>query len=178
MIGKVERTVTETGTTLDQNIELSQKGEFVIVSSLTSKLFAIPCNIPNPETLNLYPVEADAAEALRASDGSVPWYTDFVLHWATGASLTYGSIASNVNLAEVGHRLRMDTASYSLFVATASAYATGAASNTRLASKSFWRKVDGYASNQRKYLLVNIANIASESYQATKLRFKYEVKGY
>jgi len=178
MIGKVERTVTETGTTIDQKVELSQKGTIQVVSSLTSKLLAIPCNIPNPETLSLFPMTANAAIALNASTTEAIPYTDFVLHSGTGASLTFASIASGVLQADVGYRLRMDTASYSLFVAAASQAATTCASNSRLASNSLWHKVYGYASNAQKYLLVNIANSASDVYQAKKIKFKYEIRGY
>jgi len=180
MIGKVERTVTETGTSLDQNIELTQRGTIQIVptTAVGNKLMAIPCSIPFPQALNIYPMTSDAAIALSGSTAEAHNYQDFVLHWATGASNSFGSVASNVFASDVGYRLRMDTASYSLFVATASAYATGAASNTRLASKSFWRKVDGFANNQRKYLLVNIANGVSDTFKTRKLKFKYEIKGY
>ncbi len=180
MIRKVERTVTETGTTIDQDVELSQKGKFIVVptTSGANVLLAIPCNIPNPETLNLYPLTANSARALGASDGEAPAYTDFVLHWATGATQTYASVASNSNIDEINHRLRMDTASYSLFVATASQTSGNVGSNALLASNSLWRKVDGYANNPRKYLLVNIANIASTIYQTKKMWFKYEIRGY
>ncbi len=179
MIENVARTVTETGTTIDQQVELSQKGIIQIVPSVTGRHFVLPCNIPNPKVFTICPMTENAAIALGASSTEpVPW-SDLILHYATGANVSaFASIASTVLEAEVGYRYRMDTASFALYVAAASQGATTAASNARLASNSLWKKVHTFGANQKKYLKVFVNQTASDVFQAKKIKFSYEIKGY
>lgn len=176
MIEKVARTVTETGTTIDQDVELSQKGQIQTVV-LSGKQFTIPTTISNPKMLTLMAMNSDAAGALGASGGITAVYCDLTLHYATGASLAFASIASDVDAADVGKRLRLST-DYELFVAKAVTGAASAASDSLLADTDFWTKLDSFGANQKKYLLVNVANSASAFLKVKKCSFAYEVRGY
>lgn len=176
MIRKVERTVTETGTTINQDVELSQKGHIQTVV-LSGKIFAIPTTIPNPTNLSLLALNSDAAIALGASGGIAGVYSDLVLHFATGASLSFASIASDVDDADIGLRIRMTNA-YKLFVAKGTGGTASAASDSLIVEGDFWRELTEFGTNQKKYLLVNIANSASAGLKTVKCNFAYEVRGY
>ena len=180
MIKKVERTVTETGTSINQDIELSQKGIIQFVPSLTARHFVIPCNIPNPKVFTIIPMHSNSAHSLNASSSeALPW-CDLVLHKASDVNASmFASVASEVYASDVGYRLRMDTASYNLYVAAASQAATTAASNARLASNSLWHPVPGFQNNAKKYLKVGpVTQSVSASFSVTKQKFSYEVRGY
>ena len=176
MIGKVERTIGEQHTSINQEIELSQKGQIQTVA-LSGKILSIPTNIPDPRILTLTAMNAYAGAALGASGKGGHWYSDLTLHYATGASLCFASIASSVVAADIGKRIRMNS-SYKLFVANGLGSAASAASNSLIVDGAFWKELGAFGANQQKYILVTLASTASTAFIGNKCNFAYEVKGY
>jgi hypothetical protein len=175
MIEKVNRTYTEKTTSIDQEIELSQKGIMTFVPrAATGNDIGIPCMISDPRLITLTPMTGLTASALLTTGG---YSCDLVLYKASDVYNTFASIASGILLAEVGRRLRMSS-DYKLYVAKASMAATSCASNTRLASGSVFRQLEQFGTNQKRYLKVVIDNAASGALQAQKQTLAYEIRGY
>lgn len=176
MIENRNRTYTEKTTSIDQGIEVTQKGiiSFVPVSG---RVFGIPTTIEDVRFLSLMPMSAITANALGASQ-SEGWYCDLTLHYASGVSAAFASIASAIAEAEVGRRIRISATDLSLYVGQA-ARASDSASNTAvIASTAVWKLDTRFASNAQRYLLVNVPNSASISFITKKQTLAYEVKGY
>lgn len=173
MIENAVRTYTEKTTSIDQDIELSQKGVVTLVPK-AGVVLGIPTTIKDVRSLTFTPMSSITASALSAAAG---WYCDLALYKASDVYNTFASIASGILQAEIGKRLRMSS-DYKLYVALASMAATSCASNSRLASGSVFRQLTQFGTNQQKYLKVVVRNAASGSYKAKKQSFAYEVRGY
>lgn len=176
MIEKRNRTYTEKTTSIEQDIEVTQKGiiSFVPVSG---RVFGIPTTIEDVRFLSLMPMSAVTANALGASQ-SEGWYCDLTLHYASGVSAAFASIASTTLQAEVGRRVRVSATDLSLYVAAASLAVGGASNAVVIASSSAWKLDTRFASNAQRYLLVTTPNSASVSFKTKKQTLAYEVKGY
>ena len=176
MIEKRNRTYTEKTTSIDQEIELTQKGIITFVPA-SGRVFGIPTTIPDPRFLSLMPISSITAEALGASLAQ-GWFCDLSLHYASGVSAAFASIASGVLNSEIGRRLRISKTALDLYVAQAS-MAAGSASNTVvIASTSLWKAEDRFQDNPQKFLLVTIANSASVHFKTKKQSLAYLVTGY
>lgn len=177
-IYKKHRTLSEKTTSVEDPIELIQRGVITFAPSKGRGLL-IPTQITNPVMLNIIPMSAITAQAWHGGSaaGVVP-YSDLTLHYATNAaSSCFGSLASNVLIAEIGKRIRMVDSK--LYVATAS-MAANSASNTGVTStaSTSWRQLEEFGSNAKKYLVVTIPNAASAYFKVKKQSIAYEVVGY
>lgn len=175
---KKERVYSETGTSIDQGIPVMQKGVISYVP-LSGTTIGIPCQIPNPTMLRLMPMTDLTADTLGASHVMGRWYSDLTLNKASDVYTCFASIASAVSnsLYEVGRRLRMSS-TYKLYVANAAMNATYAASNTLLASKSYWSQLEDYGTNQKLFLKVVTHATASGNFKAKRQMLAYEITGY
>lgn len=173
-IYKKHKVFSEKLTSIEDPIAVVQRG---VISFAPSKghAFLIPTQIANPVKLQITAMNADAAAALGAS-GAL-YYSDLALYHATNAASSgFGSIASIVNEAEVGKRIRLSDGK--LYVALAS-MAAGYASDTVVqASTNYWREMEEFGSNAQKYLVVNMPNAASAHFKAKRQKIAYEVIGY
>ena len=176
MIEKTARTYTEKTTSIDQDIELSQKGIITFVP-VSGRVFGIPTTIQDPRLLHLMPMSAITSNALGASLAQ-GWFCDLTLHYATGVSAAFASIASNTLNSEVGRRVRISATALDLYVAGASLAVGGASNAVVIASSSAWKKDQRFTSNPKKFLLVTVANSASISFKTKKQTLAYEVRGY
>lgn len=179
-IYKKHRGLSEKTTSIEDPIEVKQRG---IISFVPSKgrTFLIPTHIENPVMLKLEPLSLPSQKWMNggsnASTVNHGYFTDLSLHYATNAaSSAFGSIASNVLLAEVDRRLRLKGSK--LYIANAS-MAAGSASNAVVgASDSLWRELPEYASGSKKFLVVTVQNGASAYFKAKKQTIAFEVIGY
>lgn len=179
-IYKKHRALSEKTTSVQDPIEVVQRGVISFVRSANGGRFVIPTNITgNIVALNLTPLSRLTAKALSASSVLNGWYCDYTLHYATDGLKVFGSVASTVTPAEIGYRLRMST-DYKLYVAMASMAATTAASNSRLASNSLFRQLVDFGTNQQRYLIVEAGALAGSAASTIgkKLKLSYEVVGY
>lgn len=176
MIEKTNRTYTEKTTSIDQDIELTQKGIITFVP-VSGRVFGIPTTIKDPRLLSLMPMSAITSNALGASLAQ-GWYCDLSLHYASGVSAAFASIASTTLESEVGRRVRISKTALDLYVAGASLAAGGASNAVVIASSSAWKADQRFADNAKKFLLVTIANSASVSFKTKKQTLAFEVKGY
>ena len=176
MIERVNRTYTEKTTSIDQDIELSQKG-IISFAPGSGRVIGIPTMIKDPRLLILQPMSAITSNALGASLAQ-GWYCDLTLHYASAVSAAFASLASGVLLSEIGRRIRISSASLDLYVANASMASNSASNTVVIASDSLWKKVERYSGNAKRFLVVTIANSASVSFKTKKQTLAYEVRGY
>ena len=177
-VGKKLRTITEKTTSIEDPIELSQKGIIQFVPSKGNKIL-IPCLIPNPMILNLMPMTQLTRKALsggsNASAGG--WSCNLQLYHATNAaSSAFGNIASNVLEADKNDRLRLGPTGI-LYQSKAS-MAANSCSNAALTNATNWKALPEYGVNGKKYLVVDLHNSASALFKAKKQKLAYEVRGY
>ena len=175
-IYKKQRSLSEKTTSIEEPIELVQRGVISFVPSKGTS-FLIPTQIKNPVMVSIMARGATTAQALGASVKCQSWYCDLSLHYATNAASSgFGSIASNVLISEIGTRLRLKGSK--LYVAVAS-MAAGSASNAVVgASNSLWRELPEFASGEKKYLVVNVLGSASTYFKVKKTKISFEVIGY
>lgn len=174
-IDKVVRTISEKTTSVQNDVEVTQKGIITFVP-VSGRVIGIPTTIEDPRFLSLMPMSAITSQALGASLAQ-SWYCDLALYKASDVSKCFGSIASSVLNSEVGQRVRINSASLDLYSALAS-MAAGYASDTRLASTAYWKRDTRFADNAQKFLKVTIANSASVSFKTKKQTLAYVVTGY
>lgn len=175
-IYKKHRVFSEKLTSIEDPIAVVQRGVMTFVPS-KGKSFLIPTFVDNPVNLKIQAMSEVTSQALGASAKAQTWYCDLSLHYATNAASSgFGSIASTVLLSEVGKRIRLVNGK--LYEALAS-MAVGYASNTPVAaSGSLWKQLELFASNSKRYLVVNVPNSASTYFKAKKQAISYEVIGY
>lgn len=179
-IEKTVRTITDKTTTVEDKIELSQKGEVssVYIAGRAAGVLAIPTNIPNPHTVTLVPKNKLTGKVLQR------WYCDYNLYPVTEATLakllalastaTVGSLASDVDDVMVSYNGK-------LYVGTDSGVGSSQLGSPSLVvgSSSLFKQVPWIASGESKLLKLifhSVATVASLS--KADLKFKYEVKGY
>ena len=191
MIEKVARTLSEKTTSVDQEIELSQKGIVAVGFKHQATSLVVPTNIDSPKSLTLTPLNAAAAKALKNG-----WFCDFVLKAATEATLTRllrrsatgGSNASggaDILVYDNG-RLYISNPIYDSRI-TASCGKFIASNSIVRASTSQFRKINWIASvgsGGEEYKLLKIhsgtpvasrgAAVAGDRYA----RYAFEVRGY
>lgn len=181
-IGKVVRTISEKTTSVQDDIEVSQKGIISFVpAAATGLVFGIPTTIQNPVMLHLLPMNADTAGALggNSSGSACPWYCDLTLHHASGVSRAFASLASISYVEDIGRRIRISATDLSLYVAQASMAANYASNTVVIASSSLWKLDERFASNAKKYLMVTISKYASATnFHVKKQVLAFEVRGY
>ena len=83
MIEKVARTLSEKTTSVDQEIELSQKGIVGVGTKHAAHCLVVPTNISDPRLVNITPLNVAAKMLLKSG-----WHCDLVLKAATEATLT------------------------------------------------------------------------------------------
>jgi hypothetical protein len=176
MIENRNRTYTEKTTSVEQDIEVTQKGIITFVP-VSGKVFGIPTTIEDVRFLSLMPMSAVTAESFGGSLAE-SWYCDLSLHYASGVSTAFASIASGTLLSEVGRRVRISATDLSLYLANASLAVGGASNAVVIASSSAWKLDTRFASNAKRYLMVTIGNSASVHFKTKKQTLAYEVKGY
>ena len=171
------RVMTEKTTSIEDPIELSQKGIIQFVPSKGNKIL-IPCLIPNPMILNIMPMTQLTRKALSgASNASAGgWSCDLTLHHATAASSAFGSIASTVLEADKNDRIRLSPTGI-LYQSKAS-MAANSCSNAALTNATNWKPLPQYGTNAKRYLVVDLHNSASLTFKAKKQKLAYEVRGY
>jgi hypothetical protein len=175
-IEKVCRTITEKTTSVEQPIELTQKGIIQFVPK-SGKVLGIPCLIPNPKVLTLIPMTLITAQSLSASGLGGGWYSDLSLHYATAVSNCFLDVASTVLEADKYDRIRMKS-NYTLYQTLASMAATSASYATNFNQASLYKQLPEYGTNAKKYLVVNVANSASALFKVKKQKLAYEIRGY
>lgn len=178
-IGKVVRTISEKTTSVEDPIELTQKGIITFVPT-SKRIIAIPTTIQNPVFVDLMPMSEITSNALGGSKAE-GWYCDLTLYKASDVSTAFGSIASNVLQSEVGRRVRMSGAvdAFHIYIAAASQTSNyGASKHSRLASTAYWKKDERFGSNAQKFLKIVPANSASANFKAKKQTLAYVVTGY
>jgi len=177
-IYKKHRSLSEKTTSIEDPIEVVQRGVITFIPSKATGAFLLPTQITNPLKVTINPMDSLTAQAINSgSVGAAHWWTDLKLYHATNAaSSCFGSIASIASLDEVGKRLRI--ADGKLYVAAASNSAIQAYDAVVEASTAHWRQLEEFGSNAQKYLLVHIPNTASAYFILKKMRLSYEVIGY
>ena len=182
-IYKKHRTLSEKTTSIEDPIEVVQRGVIEFAPAANAVSFLIPTQITNPVKLSITPMNAQATYVLGASNAAGKkngmWYSDLTLHYATNAgSLAFGSCASTASY--VGRRLKMYDAKLYVNIAT---LAAGSCSTTgfvtALASGGRWRQLEEFGSNSQKYLVVTPGNgVVTAMVAGAKTRIAYEVVGY
>lgn len=173
-IEKVIRTISEKTTSVEHPIEVTQKGIIGVGLKFAGLATAIPTNIKNPKLLTITPMDANARRAFNM------FYCDMVLKPAASfASIFDGTTAS---LASGGTEI-LAIFNGKGYVSSKSTIASGTwrASDTLVASNSYYHKIPWIASNESKFLRVQLFHgIASAAViEAWKYaKFAYEVKGY
>ena len=191
MIEKVARTLSEKATSVEQEIELSQKG--IVGIGLKSGVICliVPTNIPNPKILTLTPLNAGTATLLKHG-----WHCDFVLKSATEASMASilrisATNASNASGADGGDYLvKKNGRLYQGKSGLASKAEFGkaiAASGTYVASKSWfvplnWIASIGSGGEQYKLLKIStgikLASGGAVVAANRNIKYAFEVRGY
>lgn len=178
-IYRKHRALSEKTTSIEDPIEVVQRGIISFVPSKACGAFLVPTQITNPVGLRITPMSSMTAQALNCgSVGGTHIWSDLTLYYATAAaSSCFGSLASLVTPAEIGRRLRIYNGH--LYVATASLAATSA-ENTELSTTAsiYWRKLDEFGSNAKKYLKVVVPNTSSAYFIKKKQLLAFEVVGY
>ena len=191
MIEKVARTLSEKATSVEQEIELSQKGIVAVGLKHNTICLVVPTNIPNPKTLHLTALNVRAAVLLRNG-----WFCDLVLKSASEASIALllrpsATGASNASSADGGHFLtvrkgRLQQGKSGLASKAVFGKAI-AASGTYGASKSWFEPLSWIASigsGGEQYKLLKIhTNLALASGGAAvaankDIKYAFEVRGY
>lgn len=169
MIEKAIRTFSEKNTSVETDIEVSQKG-IIAFAPTSSNIIGIPTTIDNPVILHLQPLSSITMAALQS------WYCDLKLYQAASVFTAFASLASASTDEEIGARLRMDASTKSLFVARKS-LTTSEVLDNKLSDTTLWKKDDRFLNNAKKYLKV-VANAGSASLKTKKQFLAYEVRGY
>ena len=182
-IYRKHRSLSEKTTSIEDPIEVVQRGVIEFAPAAAAVSFLIPTQIENPVSLKLQAMNAQAAYLLGASNAAGAkagkWHSDLALYYATNAgSLAFGSCASTASF--VGRRLKMHSGK--LYVNTAT-LAAGSCSTagfvTALASGGRWRQLAEFGSNAKKYLVVTPGNgVVTAMVAGMKARISYEVIGY
>jgi len=186
MIEKVARTLSEKATSVEQEIELSQKGIVAIGLKKQAVCLVVPTNISSPRTLTLTPLNAVAATLLKHG-----WHCDFVLKSATEASLasllklaTAASLATNANSILLKYNGKIYIGNDNL---AAASYEAKVASTFTGASNYWFKRVSWIASigsggEQYKLLKVStgikVASGGAVVAANRTVKYAFEVKGY
>jgi len=177
MIQKAYRTITEKTTSVEDPIELSQKG--IVNLTTVSAYLPIPTTIENVYSVVLTPLSASARKAVFggsvAQGGRTGYYSDLVKYNANSVStaLKY-TVAANASTI-AGESIAMK--SNALYLAERATISAATATAGVGASESLWKKISHFGSNANdtNYLKVMLN---STSYAQSTCRFAYEVKGY
>jgi hypothetical protein len=177
MIEHKIRTYSETGTSIDQGIELSQKGVVVERMKRALKTLIIPTTLKDPRTLIITPLAASAGKNLSSG-----WHCDMNLYRASNANVsktltTHGTTAaSNAS----GYADTLVMVDRELYISRTAVSGTHIASDSLVTgSASLFKKLTEFgttADNAQKYLVAT--SLATLAGNTTIAKFAYEVRGY
>lgn len=179
MIQKAVRTISEKLTSIEDPIELTQKGKIAVKGATT--FLAIPTTIENVFGVNIIPMNASGALAINggSASGISPkksgWYCDMVKYNANdvSAALLYTTVANQASVF-TGHIAVKSNAIYEAVrnIGTAATATAGVG-----ASNSMWKKVPYFSSNANAKNFLKVT-LRGASYATTNVKFAYEVIGY
>ena len=176
-IKKVYRTISEKTTSVEDPIELTQKGKVSLTT--VSAYLPIPTTIEEVYSVKILPLSASARKLLYggsvAQGGRTGFYCDLVKYNANSVStaLKYTVAANASTIANESIAMK----SNALYLAERATVTAATATAGVGASESLWKKVKFFGSNaaDTNYLKVMLN---STSYAQSTCRFSYEVKGY
>lgn len=176
-IKKMYRVISEKNTSVEDPIEVTQKG--IVALTTVSAYLPIPTNIEVPYSVQITPLSASARKAVYggsvAQGGRTGFYCNFTKYNANSVStaLKY-TVAANASTI-AGESIAMK--SNALYQAVRATVTAATATAGVGASESLWTKVKFFGSNANdtNYLKVMLN---STSYAQSTCRFAYEVKGY
>lgn len=168
------RTFSEKTTSVEYDIEKSQKGVIAFKHYRSKKFLVIPTSIENPKVVNLTPLNLVACRVLTngfyASNGVL-----------TPRLATNGDVSTALNYSATAARLEQDHIflyGRNLYIAKTAITATSgysASPSLITASNSLFEKVTHIGSNAKKYIvLVTRASTATP----TGGKVAFEVRGY
>ena len=173
------RTITEKTTSVEDPIELSQKGTVSVVhiSGRAPGVLAVPTNIPKPKSVTLIPMNSLTAKVLQR------WYCNYNLYPVTEATMakllaksaTAASLASGLTDVLVSYNGKLYISDSTTTIGSSQL----ASASLITASDSLFKKVPWIASAEAKLLAINFQGIATiASLSKAELRYSYEVRGY
>lgn len=183
-IEKVCRTITEKTTSVEQPIELTQKGKIKVtyLSTRNACVLPVPTSIKNPKSLVIIPHTLKTSKIFNQGR----WITDFVLYSATEASLSRLLIApaTNTVLASLASGSAngdmLITYDGKLYIApsagvASSAFTSGATIKT---AGTLIQVPFSSATNAKCMLKITYAPATVASFTKEILSYSYEVRGY
>ena len=174
-IQKVIRTISEKTTSVEHPIEVTQKGTIAVGLKYAGLATAIPTNIKNPKLLK---ITALNHAARRGIDGAA-CYCDMELKPAASFASIFAGTAGS--LASGGIEiLTINNGKGYLSSRSTVASGTWLASDSLVASDSYFTRIPWIASNESKFLRVELFQTATAaSMEGWKYaKFNYEVTGY
>jgi hypothetical protein len=178
MIEKSMRTFSEKTTSVEHDIERSQKGivRQTIRTARGGRVIVIPTIIKNPKVLTITPLNNKAAIQFHNAGG---WFSDLNLYHASNASVSLSLIRSATTTSVANIRLADSLVLYNrdLYIAVGAVTATQSASASLITgSKSLFKKLDEFSDNAKAFLKVTGRSASAGS--NTNVYFAYEVRGY
>lgn len=173
MIEKSMRTFSEKTTSVEHDIERSQKGVLRALMRPGGRVIVIPTSLTDPKHLVINPLNDRAARTFVAGR---QWFCDLKLSHASNASVSAAlrRSASTTSAASVRLSDSLVLINRDLYIAVGSPTATQSASVSLVTgSSSLFKKLDEFSGNAKKFLRVSVSRAT-----LANILFAYEVRGY
>jgi len=173
---KTIRTFSEKATSVESEIEVSQKGVLGFRVFRAQYNVIIPTNVKVVKSVEFTPMNASTAHFLTNG-----YHSDLALYEATNSNVSTAIIRS-ASVDDVTYTIPakdfLVLTGRNLYQSVASMTSTLAASNSLITgSESLWTKQEDYGSNSKKYLVIT-GRIGASAASFANLKLAYDVRGY